>query len=321
MLLRFAARKKQRQPLKADDWFLVPATLLTIGIGVSMVYGVSKKALAYPFEVPPDPPEDSLSIVTEQIGTEGAIQWAYTLLLPLALGCTKASFLLFYRRIFAVSTWSKTNMLLVGMCVFVFVWMAAYFFTFLFMCRLDFWALWTTARAILDHCIADTYPNFTLAVTDVAADVVILVIPIPLVWRLNLTTAKKIAITSVFLFGAITVAASVTRLALTTRILAVGYDPDDDPILLVTSFIYWGMVESGIAVFVACLPTLWIFSKGSSWVPLIRVARNLANSSISSLRLLRTRRSKQSIDVEDPCDTRSLRSHANSRPTDAAQIT
>ncbi|KAI0813187.1 hypothetical protein GGR55DRAFT_561588 [Xylaria sp. FL0064] len=181
--LRFAARRKQRQPLKADDWLLVPATLFTLGIGISMVYGVSKKALAYPYVLPPDSPEDVLSAKSEQISVEGAIQWAYTLLLPLALGCTKLSFLLFYRRIFVTTKLGKTNMFIVGMCVLVFLWMWGFFFVFLFLCRLNFWALWTTARAILDHCISDTGPNFAMTITDVITDVVILVTPIPLVRR------------------------------------------------------------------------------------------------------------------------------------------
>lgn len=30
VLLRFAARKKQRQPIKADDWLLVPATVCAL---------------------------------------------------------------------------------------------------------------------------------------------------------------------------------------------------------------------------------------------------------------------------------------------------
>lgn len=237
-------------------------------------------------------------------------------MLPLALGCTKLSFLLFYKRIFVVNRTSKTNIVLAGMCVFVFLWMWGFFFTFLFMCRLDFWALWTTARAILDHCIPDSPPNLAIVITDVIADVAIAVIPIPLVWRLNLTLAKKIAISAVFLFGAITVAASVTRLALTARIVAVGYTDDVDPILLVTSFIYWGMVESGVAIFVACLPTLWIFRQESTWIPLIRGVKGFA-SSVSTLRLLRSQRSQQdmSVDIETSSGNNNPRKWSNSDST------
>jgi hypothetical protein len=40
VLLRFAARKKQRQPLRADDWLLVPATVC-----FSMHYSLSGLAI------------------------------------------------------------------------------------------------------------------------------------------------------------------------------------------------------------------------------------------------------------------------------------
>lgn len=102
-------------------------------------------------------------------------------MLPLALGCAKLSFLLFYRRIFVINHWAKTNIFLIGMCTLVVLWMWGFCLTFLFMCRLNFWALWTTARAVLDLCIADSAPNFALTITDVITDIAILAIPVPLV--------------------------------------------------------------------------------------------------------------------------------------------
>ncbi|KAI1868448.1 uncharacterized protein JN550_006364 [Neoarthrinium moseri] len=315
--LRFAARKKQRQPLKADDWLLVPATLLNIGIGIAMVYGVSRHSLAYPFEVPAEADGNGLLVATEQISLEGKIQWAYTLMLPLALGFTKASFVCFYRRIFAVNRSSKTNIFLVGMIVFIIIWMAAFFFAFLFQCRLNFWALWTSPIAILEHCVSDTPINFALTITDVVTDVIILITPIPLVWRLKLTSVRKLAVTAVFLLGAVTVLASIVRLAMTTKILQVGFDPNVDAIL--TSFIYWGMAESGIAVFVACLPTLWILFKGWSWNHLVRVARSIADSSLSSLRLIRTRTSgsKEDLATGYSVNGTSLRKLSTSTPSES----
>ncbi|KAI0521993.1 hypothetical protein F5B22DRAFT_643574 [Xylaria bambusicola] len=297
IFLRFLARKKQKQPLKADDWLLVPATLLNLGIGISMVYGVSKNALAYPYVPPLESGEDIFSSHSEQMSIEGAIQWAYTFLLPLALGCTKMSFLLLYRRIFATNRLGKTNIFLIGMCVIIFLWMWGFFFVFLFICRLNFWALWATARAVFDHCIRDTGPNFAVIISDVITDVVIIVTPIPLIWRLNLTLGRKIGITAVFLFGLITFAASLTRLVLTSRILGVGHGLNADPILLATSFIYWGMVETGIAVFVACLPTLWIFGTRSTLTALLSAVKSITNFSITNISLFRTRTINDDIDA------------------------
>ncbi|KAI0454276.1 hypothetical protein F5B21DRAFT_476504 [Xylaria acuta] len=58
------------------------------------------------------------------------------------------------------------------------------------------------------------------------------------------------------------------------------------------------MVEAGIAIFVVCLPTLWIFSKRSSWTPVLAVAKGISNSSVSNLQLIRSKRSKNSTDSD-----------------------
>jgi hypothetical protein len=49
----------------------------------------------------------------------------------------------------------------------------------------------------------------SVAVFDVATDVVILVMPIPLIWKLNLRSGQKIMVTGVFLLGAVVVVFSL----------------------------------------------------------------------------------------------------------------
>ena len=47
--------------------------IFTLGIGISMAYGVSKKSLAYPFEIPPEADGDGLLVATDQISLEGKV--------------------------------------------------------------------------------------------------------------------------------------------------------------------------------------------------------------------------------------------------------
>ncbi|KAI1747284.1 hypothetical protein F4782DRAFT_521660 [Xylaria castorea] len=300
--LRFVARKKQRQTLKVDDWIVVPATLFTLGISICMVYGVSQKAVAYPYEIPPEDEGNGLLVTTRQISLAGQIQWSYYLILPLALGCTKMSFLFFYRRVFAIDRTGATNIFLVGMIILIIMWATAFFLTSLFQCKLDFSAAWTSPIAELEHCISQVKIALALTIADFITDIIILVIPIPLIWQLNLKLTKKIAVTAVFLLGAVTVAVSLLRLVMTARLLVFGFDPDTDAILLITSIQYWGLVESGVAVFAACLPTLWILMKGWSWGPVATVARNLADFSNSSLQRLRSKGSKPGTLITDSID-------------------
>ncbi|KAI1741276.1 hypothetical protein F4680DRAFT_72722 [Xylaria scruposa] len=305
--LRFVARKKQRQTLKVDDWIVIPATLFTLGISVSMVYGVSQKAVGYPYEIPPEAEGNALLVSTKQVNLAGQIQWIYYLILPFALGCTKMSFLFLYRRVFAIDRTGATNIFLVGMIVFIIMWTTAFFLTSLFQCKLYFSAPWHSPATQLEHCISRPKIALALTATDFITDIIILVIPIPLIWQLNLRHTKKIAVTAVFLLGAVTVAVSLLRLVMTARLVIFGFDPDTDPVLLITSIEYWGLVESGVAIFAACLPTLWILIQGWSWRAVATVARNLADFGISSLQRLRSKNSKPSIPITDSIDRKYIK--------------
>ena len=48
-----------------------------------------------------------------------------------------------------------------------------------------------------------------MATFDVATDVIILIMPMPLIWKLNLRSGQKIMVTSVFLLGAVVVVFSL----------------------------------------------------------------------------------------------------------------
>jgi hypothetical protein len=260
-----------------------------------MVYGVSQGALGAYFIIPEEANGNGLLVTTRQIELEGQLQWAYIMLLPIALGCTKASFLFLYRRIFVVELVSKTNIFIVSIIVIDVLWMLGFSLAGLFECGTKFWAMQTYLQAFLDNCVDDLQLSLALAVSDLILDVIILLIPLPLIWRLHLTPDKKMAITGIFLVGLGTVAASVTRVLMTAKINAEGYGPEIDAIQLVSSFIYWGMVESGIAILVACLPTFWYYMKLVSWGGWYRDAK----SSLATRGVLGSRRNRHSILADD----------------------
>ncbi|KAI2614257.1 uncharacterized protein GGS25DRAFT_470957 [Hypoxylon fragiforme] len=258
--LRFWTRRKQHQSLKADDWLLIPATLITIGIGICLVYGVSQEALGFPFKIAPEDIENSLNITSVQLSIAFKIEFSVISMLPLALGCIKASFLFFYRRIFSVN--KKTDIFLIGMIVLVVLWTLGFFFTVVFECGTNFWVVWSTdsasAKNLTTHCIPTMPLALSIGITDFITDVIIISIPVPLIWRLNFSTSKKVVASAVFLLGAVTIAASLTRLIVITKDVhaAVVFNPYEDAILVITEYLYWGAIECGIGVLAASLPTL-----------------------------------------------------------------
>ncbi|KAI0486502.1 hypothetical protein F4859DRAFT_470568 [Xylaria cf. heliscus] len=230
LVIRFHIRRKLKHGLKADDWLVLLATALTLGMGITLIYGVAHKSIAYRFEVPKDLEDNPFAAATPQAALTGKIQLAILLMLPLTLGLIKASFLAFYMRIFSVNNRGWIHNFLLGMICFVALWTTAFFFAQLFACRLDFYAYWRSTHDLLTKCVQTKQLFLALSITDFITDVALIIIPLPLIWQLNLSQRKKIAILLIFSLGAVSVAASLTRLIFTAKLVQRGFDPNDDPI-------------------------------------------------------------------------------------------
>ncbi|QKX63470.1 uncharacterized protein TRUGW13939_10640 [Talaromyces rugulosus] len=110
-----------------------------------------------------------------------------------------------------------------------------------------------------------------LAASDVAVDLVILSIPLPLVISLRLPLKKRIGIVAVLAIGMSATACGIARMSLFVEILGpsliskptVGGVSSDDDIgndnlpCIVSILMFWGMLEMGIAVVAICLPVLY----------------------------------------------------------------
>ncbi|KAI1387194.1 plasma membrane protein Pth11-like protein [Hypoxylon trugodes] len=268
VILKFWVRKKQKQPLKADDWLMIPAILLTCGSGICVVYGVSQKVVAYPIGTSPPHSDGKHSTLC-------LIQWVFGLIFPLTLGCIKTSFLFFYMRIFSVTRRSTVNYVLVGMIILVVSLSTAFFLADLIQCVTNWSMMEGPSADILIYCTHMMKTAFAISICDFITDAMIIVIPIPLVWRLNLTTSKKFAASAVFLLGAVSTIASVIRLGMMSIMMFRIGQPEFDPMnegSLLTEYLYWGLIELGIGVCAACLPTLQFLVRKRSPKSIFRAA-------------------------------------------------
>ncbi|KAI1761369.1 hypothetical protein GGR53DRAFT_469368 [Hypoxylon sp. FL1150] len=265
VVLRLWARRRQKQALRVDDWLIIFSLILTIGIGICLVYGVSQKALGYPTVIPLDITGNPADVQTDQLSIASKIEFAYFLILPLVLGCTKASFLFFYKRIFSVK--QSTKVLLTGLIALIAIWTAGFFLVTVFECGSNIWAMWGTEQDLLTRCVSTWPLALSIGITDLITDVIIIIIPVPLIWQLRLSTGKKLAASVVFILGMVTIAASSIRLAVTVRTNHVpkDFDPNHDKILTITEQLYWGMVECSTGILAACLPDLRYLLRGCSW--------------------------------------------------------
>ncbi|OJJ78179.1 hypothetical protein ASPBRDRAFT_37377 [Aspergillus brasiliensis CBS 101740] len=231
--VRFFARR--RASVEWDDWvclaalvvgyaFMVTTVLLvTIGHGGNhMIQFYSDLAKAQPF-------------VQTFIGTD--------VLAAAGLALAKLSVLLFYRRIFAINrAFSIATWILGAIVVGWFISTA---------CGLIFashpvvgeWQPWVAHSHI-------AYKPFwiTYGVLNLVLDIVILALPQPLVWKLNLSKARKRQLSLVFLLGAFICVASIIRV-----IVVAELDMNDESYSLLLVAL-WNVVELDCAIICACLP-------------------------------------------------------------------
>ncbi|KAJ4389662.1 hypothetical protein N0V93_007134 [Gnomoniopsis smithogilvyi] len=120
------------------------------------------------------------------------------------------------------------------------------------------WAAFTAAptQALNGAACVNPIPRYwTSQVVDIFTDILIFILPQPLVWGLQMSTSKKVGVSAVFAVGAFVLAIGVIRLAIfieAGKQAAKSYDVTYDQ----APTHYWTELECAIAVICACLPTL-----------------------------------------------------------------
>ncbi|KAG4029788.1 hypothetical protein MFRU_014g00870 [Monilinia fructicola] len=243
--LRVYARHLKKVGLGADDYLIMAALVFVIGMGIAIMTEVGLKQLGYPAPAP-----------STQIGkpNSNVAFWPGELLQIPALGFVKLSLILFYRRVFTRNAAPRFNVVTWFMIFVIILWTLSFFLSILFICGTDFSAYWTSTIVEKEHCVDTSKLHNAFAISDVVTDFIIISLPVPMIFGLHLTVARKIGILAIFSLGALTIAASIVRMTVFIQATAVNYDPHADFEFICTSGLYWSMIESGLGVIAACLP-------------------------------------------------------------------
>ncbi|KAI1178142.1 hypothetical protein F4777DRAFT_595229 [Nemania sp. FL0916] len=241
-----------RSGLGVDDWLILAAFVLALGMGLALIIGAAIHALAQPSPQGQGPDDYYWVTNDAEIKTQ-QIFWAFLLVQTWAFGLAKLSVLFFYRRIFPSKAFGIITVILI---VFITSCSIAFFFAFLFHCGTYFEANWAPLGYLVQHCWTTTPLTDTLTVTDVVTDVFILSLPVYWVSKLNMPWTKRLAVISVFLLGAIEIGTATARLVIFFR-QSTNYVANADGIGLLTTPMIWSMIEMSIAIVAACLPPIW----------------------------------------------------------------
>ena len=201
--LRLLARRVQNQKLQADDYMMglalpfsyIPAVCLFYGLTVGLgehVRNVSKPDLL------------KFNIVSMKrckvydfllIGVQSLfiLQRGN----PPCLFCVKTSILILYCRLFRTPTFKRVAF---GVWLFTAAWAISAFVSNLLQCTpVSFF--WNKEQP--GHCIPNALITIgmTNGVLSFVGDLVILCMPLPMVWKLQIDRKRKIALTGMFLLG------------------------------------------------------------------------------------------------------------------------
>lgn len=100
---------------------------------------------------------------------------------PLALGCAKTSLLFFYLRVFSVENWNKRTIFIKTLITIIALWAVAFFFAVLFACGTHVSAIWGPTQNLYTICTNTLHRLVSLCFTDFFADIIIILIPVPIV--------------------------------------------------------------------------------------------------------------------------------------------
>lgn len=112
-----------------------------------------------------------------------------------AMATVKFSILLFYRRIFPARSFKIVLWVIAGL---VCSWMVAMGLAMIFQCD-PIQKAWNPTVA--GNCIDLSKLYLGNAVPNIVTDVIIIIVPIPMIWHLQITRSQRVALCGIFLMG------------------------------------------------------------------------------------------------------------------------
>ncbi|KAI1442376.1 hypothetical protein F5Y02DRAFT_262375 [Annulohypoxylon stygium] len=161
------------------------------------------------------------------------------------LNLTKASILLLYLRIFGNTKWFRWACRFVLTCVVMYC--IASVTATIFQCIPVTKAF---DKSLEGTCIDNGHFWYANAGFSIATDIIILTLPIPLVYALQIPNVQKAALIMVFALGVFVVITSCLRVT-TIDLQATTSDPTYD-----IASTMWTMIEMNVAIVCACLPMI-----------------------------------------------------------------
>ena len=270
-ILRVTSRHMKNVSIGIDDILILVGLVLTVTESIYIAVGVHSYGLG----------RHVITLVGKQPEQFQKLWYTVGLLQPTLLMATKLSVLGLYHRIFIQRTF---RILIWVLGVVVVLWWIGAFFANVFLC-VPVKHLWDPD--VPAHCGNRHSLGILEPIPWIATDLVILIMPLPVVWQLQLPTVQRVGLGGLFLLGGFALVSSCVRYST----LFFTYE---DLTWEITSAAIWTVIEANVTIIAACL----IVSR--PWFLKIYPRRLL--SSIWEKLLSRSRSSHEQSDGSPPKD-------------------
>ncbi|KAJ5519453.1 hypothetical protein N7453_001875 [Penicillium expansum] len=235
VLLRVYTRAKTSQTsFGLDDFLIFTALLFAYGTGICVIISIKYKNGWH-----------QQALTDSEFVSLWKLLFTHVFIYSTTVTLTKSSIVMFYHHIFNLR-WSLyfAMAIILGYFVAVIVTIAA-------ACRPTsyFWQQYTDPTAN-GMCIDVPQFFFVNGIAAVLIDVMILCVPLPIIWRLQMPKSQRIAVTSILLLGGFVCIAGVVRVVFLYK-----HTHSKDPSWTIAPVFMWSCVEPFIGIVCACLPT------------------------------------------------------------------
>ncbi|KAF4983938.1 hypothetical protein FZEAL_763 [Fusarium zealandicum] len=219
---------------------LVIAWLYSVGVQATSLYSYAMGLIGI----------HAWELSLEEYNYGGKLAVVAPILYAVCTGASKMSLVLFYRQL-SPQRWWKWSVY--GMFFLVAGYNTATFFAVIFGCR-PFRKHWDV-RVTQGTCVNRPAVYICTAALGIVSDLILLVMPIPMIVRLQMPPRQKVGLILLFGIGSATLVTSVVRLVLLMPIL----EPTKDTTWVLSGAVVWIFVEANLLVICASLTTLQRF--------------------------------------------------------------
>ncbi|KAE8395882.1 integral membrane protein [Aspergillus alliaceus] len=235
VVLRLVCRRMMKTKWFLDDYLMIVALFFEYVISLAGVVLLYNGLGTHKYYVPPD----DLEVYMKTLPSG-------TFLYPLCITFVKLSIVTFYKRLFPVKPMAIAANV-VGLIVIL--WCLAVCLVGAMTC-IPFRKLWQPQ--VPGRCINLAQFHYGLQIPNILTDAVILVMPMRVVWSLQVSRARKIILSGIFLLGLVTLIFDIVRLVAMVEVSEAGSDITYEQV----SPSVWTCIEPAVGITAACLPSM-----------------------------------------------------------------